>query len=617
MLDGTGDPEFSLPSGGAFSIGAGASQGVDVACDGTATPNFYNTVLICTADDPASNAGEFRTAVSCLIDRPDPAVYVSAPYLYGNGVPGDLIDLNEGNPPPFATGGPAPETTLTISNGAEPGDDYLDLMGCAYSGSGAITAAPVTVDNDLDPGQSVDVVFTCSTAEPGTFTGTYTCPFDNNPTPAPPPPNGSEGGGQESPAVYPVRCVVREQLSEVVEDPASGTPQTADLLPNETAEWDFTFTEIRDENLDATLIGCEMVSGADFDITTSTAYPQTIPAGGPPVTVSVQFTDPGIGDTFTDTLECTFEHRPEPCAEDGPEGDLCFCDEGPEGEPGGCDQQVDVSWPFEVNVTGRNATVLVTKDFSDDNPMGVEIFMECNTGLPLMQTGTVHDPDSGLLEPGQFPWVEFVVVDFEPGALDCDVYETVPTGYTQSYSAGYGANGVAGDVDDSSAGCHYLDIESSDFTCEITNTLDIVEVVVNKEWIDDNPSYQLPQWVRITLWCNEPIYYVGGDIEAPGQTDGHLYSSEQYIDPSNPGLFGVYPHWDGSTTCFVTEEPEAGVDQDVSDCASIDLAPGQGGECTVVNTRLYAGIPTLSQYGLILMALLMLGVGMVAFRRYS
>ena len=44
---------------------------------------------------------------------------------------------------------------------------------------------------------------------------------------------------------------------------------------------------------------------------------------------------------------------------------------------------------------------------------------------------------------------------------------------------------------------------------------------------------------------------------------------------------------------------------------------GRGGECTVVKTRLYAGIPTLSQYGLLLMALLMLGVGLVGFRRYA
>jgi len=36
----------------------------------------------------------------------------------------------------------------------------------------------------------------------------------------------------------------------------------------------------------------------------------------------------------------------------------------------------------------------------------------------------------------------------------------------------------------------------------------------------------------------------------------------------------------------------------------------------IVNTRLYAGIPTLSQYGLLLLMLMMMGVGAVAFRRF-
>jgi hypothetical protein len=38
--------------------------------------------------------------------------------------------------------------------------------------------------------------------------------------------------------------------------------------------------------------------------------------------------------------------------------------------------------------------------------------------------------------------------------------------------------------------------------------------------------------------------------------------------------------------------------------------------CTIVNTVFFEGIPTLSQYGLAVMALLMLGVGFVGFRRF-
>jgi len=45
-------------------------------------------------------------------------------------------------------------------------------------------------------------------------------------------------------------------------------------------------------------------------------------------------------------------------------------------------------------------------------------------------------------------------------------------------------------------------------------------------------------------------------------------------------------------------------------------AAGSNG-CEITNTVFFEGIPTLSQYGLALMALLMLGVGMVGFRRFA
>jgi hypothetical protein len=94
-------------------------------------------------------------------------------------------------------------------------------------------------------------------------------------------------------------------------------------------------------------------------------------------------------------------------------------------------------------------------------------------------------------------------------------------------------------------------------------------------------------------------------------------SEDAFIDPNNPGIFQVLPDWDGSTVCGATEEPEVGVLQDVSDCEFIPVAPGVGGECTIVNTRVFAGIPTLGQYGLAILALLLLGMGMGALRRYA
>jgi hypothetical protein len=256
-------------------------------------------------------------------------------------------------------------------------------------------------------------------------------------------------------------------------------------------------------------------------------------------------------------------------------------------------------------------TFVVTKDFSDDNPAGVEVFIECNTGLPLQQSGVVHDPDSNP-GPGMFTQIEFVVGDFEAGTMDCDIEEAIPAGYEPTYTAG-ATTGVADNIFSDENGCHYELIEGGQFTCHIFNELQPVDVIVEKIWIDDNPEFQQSTVVEVTLECNGPI--IGGFQCFGGEGNGN-FCREQFIDPSNPGEFEVLPHFEG-TTCSATEEPIVGVLTDESDCQEMIVFPGQGDSCVIVNTRLFAGIPTLNQYGLILLVLLMLGVGGVAYRRFA
>ena len=45
------------------------------------------------------------------------------------------------------------------------------------------------------------------------------------------------------------------------------------------------------------------------------------------------------------------------------------------------------------------------------------------------------------------------------------------------------------------------------------------------------------------------------------------------------------------------------------------MAAGDEIACEIVNTVFFEGIPTLNQYGMAILALLMLGVGLVGFRR--
>jgi hypothetical protein len=192
-----------------------------------------------------------------------------------------------------------------------------------------------------------------------------------------------------------------------------------------------------------------------------------------------------------------------------------------------------------------------------------------------------------------------VIGDFNAGELDCSVSETVPAGYAPSHAAGVGLAGIAGSIASTDEACSFFDVSNGQFTCAITNTLQAVQITVFKEWIDENPQFELPQFVEIELRCSE-AGFVGA----------------QFIAPGAPGEFSVFPHFDGET-CVVSEEAQVGVITDSGDCEGLFIEPGLDAECTVVNTRLFAGIPTLSQYGLAILGLLMLMMGFVAVRRLA
>jgi len=62
---------------------------------------------------------------------------------------------------------------------------------------------------------------------------------------------------------------------------------------------------------------------------------------------------------------------------------------------------------------------------------------------------------------------------------------------------------------------------------------------------------------------------------------------------------------------------QSGVEGTASDaCGDADLDAGDSATCTFTNTVFFEGIPTLGQYGLAVLALLMLGAGFIGFRRF-
>ena len=265
---------------------------------------------------------------------------------------------------------------------------------------------------------------------------------------------------------------------------------------------------------------------------------------------------------------------------------------------------------------GETANFAVTKQFMDHNNIDSATFtLTCNTGLPIEQTITI-DGTGGVYTDR---YVNFVVRDFESGFLDCTLSEQASAGYQASYSCD-GASactaGAASPLDPYFQGpCSYTDVELGDQNaCFIRNYVAPASVAVTKQWIDENPEFQGPTNAQMA-WACVNARSSGNDLSL-GTEEGDLsfYLPEQTIP------FFVYPNFDPAhpTVCSVTED-FPGFDSDIEsytgDCQGLTVPLGGGAACTVINTRLYAGIPTLGDYGKLALMLLMLAAGFVAVRR--
>ncbi len=242
---------------------------------------------------------------------------------------------------------------------------------------------------------------------------------------------------------------------------------------------------------------------------------------------------------------------------------------------------------FTCRATGR-ATFKVYKDFDDNNPSDVIVHLDCTTGL-------IPDQDQNVSENNP---ITFVLTDFDGDTADCDITESVPAGYSAKYSLT--DNGAQNSIE-----CAYENVTGGSYECWIENQLNAVEVEVTKDWIDEHSEFNNSTFARARASCINEF-----DLD-----DRHL----RFYDDGDKDSFFVKPSWQGDTECWVNERiRDSGVESDSSDCQDIEVVLGDTLiECTIVNTRIYEGVPTLSQYGLALMALLMLGVGLVGFRRFA
>jgi hypothetical protein len=235
-------------------------------------------------------------------------------------------------------------------------------------------------------------------------------------------------------------------------------------------------------------------------------------------------------------------------------------------------------------------TVKTTKVFSDGSTFEIDVTLTCNTGLPLDQTFTIAGGDD--------EGVTFVVTDFESGSMSCEVTESgAPAGYTTEMNGG--------------DGCAWDEIElGQSEECFIYNSADDATYTVMKHWevFNDGGDVVIEE-AGVIIKCDSMID--GYDWEE----DGYWYLTGSLGDGET--LVASVDVTGGSADCSATETIlQSGVESTSVGCGGSTLGAGGSATCHFTNTVFFEGIPTLSQYGLAIMALLMLGVGYVGFRRF-
>ncbi len=253
-------------------------------------------------------------------------------------------------------------------------------------------------------------------------------------------------------------------------------------------------------------------------------------------------------------------------------------------------------WSLDLScgdTTQSRATFRVTKDFTDDNPAEVNVKIDCNTGLIL-------DQDK-LISEGEY--VEFVVTSFDNGEMNCTITEDVPAGYSPDYYS----NGI------DTVECSYEEVGfGSAHSCRIVNTPEPVTLTVNKTWLYPSSTFDTDEGFNLYFYCDTEI---DGGYTYEG--DSYWYQDVYGLEGDDSHSISVHPTWQGNT-CWVYESPYSNfVEVDASDCQGVAIELGSDASCEVINTVFYEGIPTLSHYGIAVLALSLLGLGMVGFRRYS
>ncbi len=253
----------------------------------------------------------------------------------------------------------------------------------------------------------------------------------------------------------------------------------------------------------------------------------------------------------------------------------------------------------------NNANFDVSKIYTDGNDAPVDVILTCNAGLPLMQTFSIS--------PGN-P-VSAVVTNLGQEPARCEVTEGGdPGSYRPSFDNGTTVSTRSCVFDNVLGGLAY--------SCEITNSPATFDFVVDFKW--DVTAAEATGSVSFTVSCVNVVDATGVVITTPlvGPTFTAFATVNDAFEWRGVGAVNDEENSDGDpinpTRCWADVVSVTDTTVEVTGCDPFEVSPGEDeANCTMTASVFFEGIPVLSQRGLTLMALLMLGMGVVGLRRFA
>jgi hypothetical protein len=255
------------------------------------------------------------------------------------------------------------------------------------------------------------------------------------------------------------------------------------------------------------------------------------------------------------------------------------------------------------------ANIAVASIFTDNNPgASVVVSLNCTTGSISPASATLKNGGGQI----------FVVSNIPAGVANpCTLIQSTASFYDSSYLCDPTAD-IAGDDQCGNPGalsttsCSWADVTADNVGyCAVYNSPAPVQFAVSKVWDISHAGGgdEVNTSTTIQIVCDAEIEQ-GNPVP---ESDDWQYAQTVFGDATV--TVDVYPVYSGSS-CSATEDITDSAVETENGCLSVDIELGQDAACTITNTVFFEGIPTLNQYGMAIMVLLMLGVGFVGFRRF-